>query len=430
MRIAFAGSPDLGLSPAPHLAVGLATRAIGLRLAAKDAVTIYRSDLGLGVGAPDGMSYRDVATASPWHGKPLSALDRASAMPPFSRALFGSPLYYPRYAARLAKSLAHERADVLHLHNFFQAISRIRAHNPRLTIVLHMHCEWLEGVRPAFGNAQLAGADLILGCSEYVSGKIRKRYPRHAARVRTLFNGVDLDCFRPGPADAASRGPRIVFAGRISPEKGLHVLLDAMRYVVAEFPQARLDIIGPDAAQPAQYLAALRDPLVDPRDPAFASVLSGHYGRKLRARANAELPSNVIFSRGGLPQDELSERFARATLLVNPSLVETFGMSALEAMASGLPVVATRVGGTPEVVRDGETGLLVAPNDARALAAAICTVIGNPQGARAMGARGRQIAQETFGWDRITASYETMLGAAHVTQPADRPALGAALPSS
>jgi glycosyltransferase involved in cell wall biosynthesis len=430
MRVAFAGTPDLGLGPDPQFAVGLLTRAIALRLLDRGEVTIYRSDQGHDAVDAQGIRYRAGSWPSPWYGKPLSVLDRFSARPAYARHIFATPLYYPRYIARLAASLSASGADVLHLHNFFQAIPAIRARNPALTIVLHMHCEWLDGVDRAFAESRLAGADLILGCSEYLSRRIRARFPQYAQRVRTLMNGVDLDCFRPAAVRERADRPRIVFAGRVSPEKGLHVLLDAMRYVVDAFPNARLELIGPDAAQPAHYLAALRNPLVDPNDPDFAPLTNGHYAGRLRAKARAELAGRVIFSIGSVPQDELTFRFSHATLLVNPSLVETFGMTILEAMANGLPVVATTVGGIPELVRDGETGLLVATNDPRALGAAICAIIRDPERARAMGARARQIAESEFGWDRITACYAELLDTAIEIRVRDpQPAIGLPLVS-
>jgi glycosyltransferase involved in cell wall biosynthesis len=430
MRIAFAGTPDLGLGPDPQFAVGLLTRAIAVRLLDRADVTIYRSDQGGDAVDAHGIRYRAISRPSPWYGKPLSALDRASGLPALGRYAFGTPLYYPRYIARLATSLREQEADVLHLHNFFQAIPAIRGRNPTLTIVLHMHCEWLDGVGRSFAESCLDGADLIFGCSEYLSAQIRARFGNHAHRVHTLPNGVDLECFQPAAAPAPPERPRIVFAGRVSPEKGLHVLLDAMHHVIREFPQARLEIVGPDAAQPAHYLAALRNPLVDPRDPAFASLVTGHYAGRLKVRCRSELPGRVIFSLGSVPQDELSFRFSHATLVVNPSLVETFGMTILEAMANGLPVVATTVGGIPELVRDGATGLLVGTNDAHALGEAMCAIIRDPERGRAMGSRARQIAEAEFGWDTIVASYADLMEAAtEALEPVGLPTAGLPLVS-
>ena len=419
MRIAFAGSPDLGLGPATHLAVGLLTRAVAQRLKQAGEVTIYRSDDVRGVDTVDGITYRPIAAPGAWYARWLSAFDCASGNPVLRPFLFQSLMYYPRSAARLGSSLRREATDVLHLHNFFQAIPALRARNPGMTIVLHMHCEWLFAVDRAFGEACLSGADLILGCSDYISNQIRASYPAHAARVETLPNGVDADCFRPAASRAQRSNPRIVFAGRLSPEKGLHVLLDAMRLLSAEFPDARLEIIGPNAAQPRYYLQALGDPLVDPRRRQFGELCGPHYAHVLRARANAQLPGRVDFCVTGVPQEWLADRFAGADVLVNPSLVESFGMTVLEAMASGIPVVATQVGGMPELVRDGVTGRLVPPNDARALADGIADLLRDPERRRAMGTAARAIADAKYRWDHVAARYERLLAAAlprHATE--------------
>jgi glycosyltransferase involved in cell wall biosynthesis len=102
-----------------------------------------------------------------------------------------------------------------------------------------------------------------------------------------------------------------------------------------------------------------------------------------------------------LAADEMPPRYHDATVAVMPSLEEGFGLPLAEAMAAGLPTVATRVGGMPEIVVEGETGLLVPPADADALAAAIVRVLADPELARRLGNAGRARAVERYSWDVI-----------------------------
>ena len=122
--------------------------------------------------------------------------------------------------------------------------------------------------------------------------------------------------------------------------------------------------------------------------------------------------SHVQF-RGFIEHGKLPDHYANADLFVLPSKMEAFGLVLAEAMASGLPVVSTRVGGIPEVVEEGVTGLLVPPNDPPALAEAIIDLLDDRDRMRAMGVRGRERVREHFTWDkvaeRVVGFYEEIL---------------------
>ncbi|EQD38607.1 glycosyl transferase group 1 [mine drainage metagenome] len=107
---------------------------------------------------------------------------------------------------------------------------------------------------------------------------------------------------------------------------------------------------------------------------------------------------------GGVPPDALRREYASADLFVLPSHMEPFGIVLLEAMAAGLPVVATSVGGIPEVVHSGLTGLLVPPRDPAALARALDTLVADPQLRSRFGDRGRARAEE-FSWPRLIPKF-------------------------
>jgi starch synthase len=109
----------------------------------------------------------------------------------------------------------------------------------------------------------------------------------------------------------------------------------------------------------------------------------------------------VIWLPEMLPKSEVIQILSHATVFVCPSLYEPLGIVNLEAMACGAPVVGSRVGGIPEVVADGRTGLLIEPDDPAALAGAINALIADPARAAAMGQRGRQRAATEFSWATV-----------------------------
>jgi glycosyltransferase involved in cell wall biosynthesis len=193
-------------------------------------------------------------------------------------------------------------------------------------------------------------------------------------RVRTIHNGIDLTRFAfQGPA---ADGP-VVTVARLSPEKDVANLLRAAQRVLAQFPSARFEIAGdgPCRAELTQLAHELR------------------------------LNENVIFH--GEVRD-IPALLARAQLFVLPSQTEGISLTLLEAQARGLPVVATQVGGTPEVVEPGTTGLLVPARDPEALAQAIAVLLADPERGRQMGRAGRQRVENCFDIRTMTKQYEAL----------------------
>lgn len=193
-------------------------------------------------------------------------------------------------------------------------------------------------------------------------------------KVRTLANGIDLDRFAFQGSNPA--GPAVVVA-RLSPEKDIANLIRAAAIVVAGDPAFRLEIAGDGPC---------REDLV-------------------RLAAELRLGDRVTFL-GEIR--EVPALLGRASLFVLPSRTEGISLTLLEAMARGLPIVATRVGGNPEVVADGTTGLLVPPQDPAGLAAAIATLRRDPFEAQAMGRAGRHRAEARFDVRRMAARYEDL----------------------
>jgi glycosyltransferase involved in cell wall biosynthesis len=195
------------------------------------------------------------------------------------------------------------------------------------------------------------------------------------ARITTVAAGVDLARFHAGVSGAGVRaelaldGPVAGLVANIRGSKGHDVFLDAAREVLAAEPRARFLIVGDGVG--------------------FEDV-------KAKVRAQG-LERSVVMT--GFRRD-VPDVMAALDVLVLPSIrSEAISQVLPQAMALGTPVIASRMGGSPEIVHDGETGRLVPPGDARALAAAILATFGDRDGARAMAERARALVQQRFSFD-------------------------------
>lgn len=322
----------------------------------------------------------------------------------FRRPLFASSLYYLTYALKVAEDLKSEKCDVVHIHNFSQYAPIIKALNPKIKIALHMQCEWLTQLDRTMIGKRLKDVDLIIGCSEYVTEKIRRCFPQFSERCKTVPNGVDVNSFVNKNKYATPNKNRIkqlLFVGRISPEKGVHVLLDAFKQVVEHYPQVELKLIGGQGSLPFEFNVALSD---DPKVKDLASFYDGNYVSHLRRKLSANVAGHVIFI-GLVPHQQLINYYRDADVFVFPSVWnEPFGMPIVEAMAAGIPVVATKSGGIAEIVKDGENGLLVERGDASSLAKAILLLLSNEDLRKSMGEAGRKRAVKLFSWEKVVKS--------------------------
>lgn len=331
--------------------------------------------------------------------KGFGILSRRLGISPYP---FNSKVFYRSYMGKVARDLGRRGVDIVHLHNFSQYVPLVRRHVGGARVILHMHCEWLTQLKRSTIARRLRSADAVFGCSGYITGKIRDRFPDFAPRCHVVYNGVDTKVFTPDPeADAGGGRPgRLLYVGRISPEKAIHDLIDAVARVVSRIPEVRLDVVGPDAETPRQYIVDLSD---DSRVKALASWYDGNYHDRLVKMAASRLGDRVRFV-GLLAPDQLPEHYRRADLLLNPSVSESFGMSLVEAMACGTPVLATRVGGMPEIVEHGKTGMLVAPGDPIVLADAITGLLGDAALRESMRGSCRDRAVNLFSWDQVARS--------------------------
>ncbi len=222
-----------------------------------------------------------------------------------------------------------------------------------------------------------AAVSVFTACSAYNAGEVWERYRREA---RVIFNGIDTAQFAPHPPDAAWRAglagggaPLILWVGRLERWKGT---IDAVRAIA---------LLGRDC--PAHLAIAGTGPELD----------------RLRAAARSLGIQERIHFLGNCDHAALPRIYSSCDLVVGTSFAnETFGMAIAEASACARPVIATRFGGFPEVVRDGETGLLVPPRDPHALATAIRALLRDPARGRAMGGAGRAHVETHFAWPVVT----------------------------
>jgi len=213
--------------------------------------------------------------------------------------------------------------------------------------------------------------DRVIAASEVERAQLVQLYRTPFDRISVIPCGVDTELFHPGDPVAARAAlrldaqPTVLYVGRIAPIKGLSTLLEAVALLRARGRAVRLLVIGGDA-----------DERVD-----------GHEAYVRGRMCHLDLCDAVRFL-GPQPQPALRDYYVAADLTVMPSYYESFGMVALEAMACGSPVVASRVGGLATTVRDGMTGFLVPEGDAAALANRLDTLLANPALRETLGAEG------------------------------------------
>ena len=428
MKIAFVHQPFQRIVPGePRGSVPVWTAEVARRLTERHELFVYSREFpGLrGDSTHDGCHYLRIATPrDDRFARYVVALTRL--LHP-RRSPFSSPLFYREYYRRVGRDLATRGVDIVHVHSFPQAAAIIHEEHPTAKIVIQLHVEWLNLLPPRVARRQMRHVDRVLGCSDYVSERTRRALPEFASQIGTIYNAVDTEHFRPRESGSRnSSAPMVLFVGRISPEKGIHVLLEAFRLASHRHPDLRLEIIGNDNVAPFHYFANLDDAAVVAKLRTFYDTtpwarlrtrLRGEYPRRLRFLEDTTYSSRLhrlltpdIIDRvrfvGYVPNDELPAHYGRAAVCVMPSMSETFGIPLVEAMACGTPTIATRAGGMPEIVRDGETGFLVTVNDEKSLGDAIQRIVSNPSLRKRMSTAARARAVDMFSFQRIVRDLE------------------------
>ena len=406
MRIAFVHHPwSVVTPPVKHAdSVALWTDQVARRLAKDNWVVCFSrrrphhpESLALG-----GVNYRWIEPGyDRYLNKVGGMLDDYRLLPP-KYSSFGSSWYSRHYGRRIANHLQLHRPDIVHVQNFSQFVPWIKAHNASARVILHMHCEWLTEIDQRWIEPRLAYADAVVCCSGYYANRIREVWPELAGRVHVIYNGMDPEEF--SEVDEAPPRPekpcQLLFVGRVVPDKGVHILVEAFNGLVEELPRAQLTIVGPirgvcQRTSPAIHTS--KEALVKELEARFAVAPFEKYLRRQLTPTAAER----VTITGEIPRKELLARYRDADLLVLPSILpEGFGMPIVEAAYCGVPTVATRRGGLPEVVVDGQTGSLVEASDVAGLRDAIAGLLKDDARLRRMGEAARTRALELFTWSR------------------------------
>jgi glycosyltransferase involved in cell wall biosynthesis len=297
-----------------------------------------------------------------------------------ARAFARKPRRLARALVTVAVACDHARTmrrlGVEHVHAHFAnhpalaAWIVMRLAGPTYSFTAHAHDIFRD---QSFLARLVCDARFVVTISEF-NREFLARYNPSATPVHVVHCGVDPASWRAGERTIPARGPvRAVCVARLEEKKGHRVLLQALAEPGADLARIELDLAGPGPLR------------------AELEALAQELG----------LADRVRFC-GALPEQDVAALLGRADLFVLASIVERSGfmegipVALMEALAKAVPVVATRLSGVPELVRDGDTGLLAEPGDAAGLALALTRAIGDPGAARARALRGRALVEREF----------------------------------
>lgn len=282
--------------------------------------------------------------------------------------------------AKLKKSFA---PDLIHLNSLdvnsdFFHLTTARTYPCSSLVSLHVDWPRLTGKRNELAEQLLRGAGWVAACSEAMLRTARAAVPEIISKSSVVYNGRETLKIQPVPPSFDP--PVVLCLGRLADEKGFDVALHAFASISRRRPDARLVIAGDGPAR-----AALE-----------------------RQAAQLGLERAVRFV-GWVEPDGVAELLNASTLIVVPSRwEEPFGLVALEAALMGRAVVATRVGGLPEVVVDQRTGILVGKDNSEALAEAMIYLLTHPDVNVTMGNAGLRRAREMFAWPRFVDAHDVL----------------------
>lgn len=283
----------------------------------------------------------------------------------------------------LIRMLALDRPDVVHIHtasrfSFYRKLPVFSlAKLWRVRTVVHVHGAEFElfhdqhRLHATLIRWMLGHADVVIALSNGWRDTLSKMSPN--ANVRRMYNPVPFDEHRLSLEGEKPGRSELLFMGRLGVRKGIYDLLHAFKNVVTSIPEAHLTIAGDGELTKVQIVC-----------------------RELSIEGNVSV---LGWIRGARKTECLNE----ACVYVLPSYNEGQPMSILEAMATGLPIISTPVGGTPEAVVDGVNGYLVQPGDVGALADRISYLLAHPEVRHSMGIRNREKVRELFSVDKIAA---------------------------
>jgi len=384
-----------------HLAESLAAAGLDVRLLATNSTnTLAATSTGWQSGTAPLTLYRmcrptpslqwlAAVGAAPLARYALDAVRHSTRTDGGSRRVaLGHVLWYRRFLATARPELVHVQHP-MERQSYVRQIFRID--RCRLPLVVTLHSFFGEHPAATIHDVMtpnLQRADRFIAVSPHIADQAVE-LGADPARVTVIPSGVDVERFAPRDRLAARRAlrsqhalddpaaPLVLFVGNLEPRKGVDRLLAALAMVRQKLPDARLVVVGTGESAGADDQTPLLKGLV--RD----------YG----------LTSAVDFL-GRVSADVLEQWYAAADVFALPSSSEAQGIAALEAMASGLPVVASAVGGLLRTIDDTRTGFLVPAGDVARLAARLTELLDNAELRRVMGSQARAAVERDFSWRR------------------------------
>jgi glycosyltransferase involved in cell wall biosynthesis len=305
------------------------------------------------------------------------------------KARLGYALWERRFRKQFARFCREHGVAAVNLHYpggmAFTFERVLKSPGPRIPLLLSFHgtdasnLATLDAGDKDAWRQLVKACDAVVACSQElakrIEGALATSVPHHV-----IYNGVDAARFA---RQASPDNSIILHVGKFDHNKGQDVLIDAFSRIAEEFPGTLLHLVGGSGS----HLESLRQQV-----------------QTLQLAERVRFFTDVPFA-------EIPGHFAQASLFAFPSRQEAFGLVLLEAGTCALPVVASRVGGIPELIKDGETGLLVEPGDAAALAAALRTLLGDTALAAQLGQRLTARVAADFSWTTTRVRYEALIRA-------------------
>jgi sugar transferase (PEP-CTERM/EpsH1 system associated) len=282
----------------------------------------------------------------------------------------------------LSRALRRLRPDVLHTHNPSPHLNGVvAARLARIPVLVHTKHgrNYPKDRKLVFQNRVASRLSSKVVCVSHDAAEVARRIEMVSGdRISVIHNGIDIHRFlvNPDPFGTSNRF-RAIHVARLNWVKDQATLLRAVRLVIDRLPQFELDIIGDG--------------------PAHTEVIALH--KELGLQGKVRLHGT---------REDVADWLAKADMFVLSSVSEGISLTLLEAMASGLPIVATDVGGNSEVVQHGRTGLLVPSREPQALADAILQMCSNAKASREMGMRGREDVEQRFSVESMVSGYEQL----------------------
>lgn len=298
-------------------------------------------------------------------------------------------------SVNLLSQVADLKTDVVHTHTWYAHFAGILA-KQLYGVPLVVTCHSLEPLRPWkeeqlgrgyqlsawIEKTAIESADKVVAVSQQMKDDILKHFDVPAERIAIIHNGIDLDLWKKRPLSAELKAEWgiaddfVLFLGRCTQQKGVEHLVDA----AGDIPCQIVMCMG--GADTKEYEALI------------TAKLKQH--------------KNIVHINKMLSEDQAAQLYSAARAFICPSIYEPFGIINLEAMACQAPVIASKVGGIPEIVVEGKTGLLLQPGKPALIAQAVGRLLKDPGLARSMGEAGRQRAVEHFSWASIAAKTQAM----------------------